>query len=398
MNPDVERLFPYPFERLAALKAGVTPPAGLDHISLSIGEPRHPPPAFVVEVLREASSDLGSYPVVLGSPSIREAAVRWLQRRYRLRDGLVDPIRQVLPVNGTREGIFSLVQAVVDRAEDPAVLMPNPFYQIYEGAALLAGAEPVYLATRESDGYLPDLDAVPEATWKRCQLLFLCSPGNPTGAVMDAAYLEHALELADRHEFIIAADECYAEIYLDESEPPPGLLQVCQALGRDDLSRVVVLHSLSKRSNVPGMRSGFVAGDADVMDTYRRYRTYHGCAMPEPTQTASVAAWDDDEHVVANRAAYREKFQRAAQILAGTMELELPAGAFYLWMRTSIDEERFAQRLFAEQNLTVLPGSYLSRPDPGGDPGAGHVRISLVPDVDECAEAMQRLRDFIGSL
>ena len=398
MNPDVERLHPYPFERLAALKAGVTPPAGLEHISLSIGEPRHPPPGFVVEALRAACDDLGSYPVVLGGAPLREAAVRWLQRRYGLPEGYVDPVTQVLPVNGTREGIFSLVQAVVERRDKPAVLMPNPFYQIYEGAALLAGAEPVYLATRRENGYLPDLEAVDAGTWDRCQLLFLCSPGNPTGAVMGAAYLERALELADRHDFIVAADECYAEIYSHEDQPPPGLLEICRARGRDDLSRAIVLHSLSKRSNVPGLRSGFVAGDARVMDVYRRYRTYHGCAMPEPTQRASVGAWDDDAHVVANRAAYREKFHRARDILADTLEVELPAGAFYLWMRTPIDEERFAQQLFAGQNLTVLPGSYLSRPDPDGDPGEGHVRISLVPDVSECETAMHRLREFLRGL
>ncbi|MGH8337496.1 MAG: succinyldiaminopimelate transaminase, partial [Gammaproteobacteria bacterium] len=320
MNPDLNKLFPYPFERLAKLKQGITPPAHLPHIALSIGEPKHAPPEFVLQALRENLAGLGAYPMAKGLPELRAAIARWLTRRFKLKPGRIDPERHVLPVSGTREGLFAFAQAVVDRAERPLVLMPNPFYQIYEGAAFLAGAEPYFLNTVAEHGFLPDLDAVPESVWRCCQLLYICTPGNPTGAVMDSAYLRRVIELADRHNFIVASDECYAEIYLDEARPPPGLLQVCEETGRHDFRRCVAFHSLSKRSSLPGLRSGFVAGDAEILAKFLLYRTYHGCAVSVPVQVASVVAWNDDNHVVENRRLYQEKFTAAVEILGPIMD------------------------------------------------------------------------------
>jgi N-succinyldiaminopimelate aminotransferase len=409
VNPRLNSLHAYPFERLARLKAGVTAPAGLAHIAMSIGEPQHSPPAFVLDSLRNNLHRLGSYPVTAGLPELRAAAARWLDRRFGLRPGQVNPATMVLPVNGTREALFSFVQAVVDDRTTPApvVAMPNPFYQIYEGAALLAGAEPHFLNTTAATGYLPDLDAVGDHTWRRCQVLFLCSPGNPTGAVLPLDFLRHALTLADRHDFIIAADECYTEIYLDETSPPPGLLQAALAAGHDSFERCVVFHSLSKRSSVPGLRSGFVAGDPEVMSRFLLYRTYHGSAMAIPTQLASIAAWDDDAHAAANRRLYQEKFDKVIPILSGVLDVERPSGAFYLWTDVRGDDERFTRDLFARQNVTVLPGSYLARgsaagahagagaPGAGANPGAGRVRISLVPSVEQCIAAAERIQEFI---
>ena len=395
MNPHLEALHAYPFERLARLKADITPPARLTHIGMSIGEPQHSPPAFVLEVLRRHLDRLGSYPATAGLPQLRAACAGWLTRRYRLAAGSVNADTMVLPVNGTREALFAFVQAAVDSARAPLIAMPNPFYQIYEGAALLAGAHPLLLDTTESNDYLPDLAAVPGDAWKRCQVLFLCSPGNPTGAVLPLSLLQQALSLADRYDFLIASDECYADIYLDERDPPAGLLQACQAAGRERFERCVVFHSLSKRSSVPGLRSGFVAGDPAIMARLLLYRTYHGSAMPVPTQLASVAAWEDDAHAAANRRIYQEKFARVLPLLAPLMKLARPAGAFYLWPHVGGDDERFTRELFARTNLTVLPGSYLGRAGAAGNPGAGRVRISLVPDVAQCLEAAQRLCEFL---
>jgi N-succinyldiaminopimelate aminotransferase len=395
VNPRLALLHAYPFERLAGLKAGVTAPAGLAHIAMSIGEPQHAPPAFVLEKLRENLHRLGSYPVTAGLPEFRGAAARWLERRFGLQAGRVNPDTMVLPVNGTREALFSFVQAVVDDRTAPVVAMPNPFYQIYEGAALLAGAEPHLLNTTASTGYLPNLDAVGEDTWRRCQVLFLCSPGNPTGAVLPLDFLRHALTLAERYDFIVAADECYTEIYLDEESPSPGLLQAAVAAGHDTFERCVVFHSLSKRSSVPGLRSGFVAGDPKVISRFLLYRTYHGSAMAVPTQLASIAAWDDDAHAAANRRLYQEKFDRVIPILSDVLDIERPAGGFYLWSDIRGDDERFTRDLFATQNITLLPGSYLARDSAGANPGAGRVRISLVPGVEQCVEAAERIRKFI---
>jgi N-succinyldiaminopimelate aminotransferase len=395
VNPRLEKLHAYPFERLARLKAGTTPPAGLPHIAMSIGEPQHTPPAFVLDSLRENLHRLGSYPATVGLPEFRASVAWWLQRRFDLPIGSVNPETMVLPVNGTREALFAFVQAVVDDRTQPLVAMPNPFYQIYEGAALLAGAEPFFLNMTSGNGYVPDLDAVDESTWRRCQVLFLCSPGNPSGTVLSQEFLRHALELADRHDFIIASDECYSEIFPDEDSPPRGLLQAALAAGHDSFERCVVFHSLSKRSSVPGLRSGFVAGDPGVLAKFLLYRTYHGSAMAVPTQLASIAAWDDDEHVVANRRLYQEKFDEVIPILSEVLDIERPQGGFYLWTDIRGDDEQFTRNLFARANVTVLPGSYLARSHAGINPGAGRIRISLVPAVAQCIEAAERIRSLV---
>jgi N-succinyldiaminopimelate aminotransferase len=393
VNGRLELLAAYPFERLARLKAGITPPAHLPHIAMSIGEPKHAPPAFVIEALRRELGRLDSYPVTAGLPEMRAACAAWLGRRFKVP---VNPDNMVLPVNGTREALFSFVQAVVSTRNDaPAVLMPNPFYQIYEGAALLAGAQPVFINTVASHRFQPDLDSVPAAMWKRCEVLFLCSPGNPTGAVLSLDVLRHALRLADQYDFVIASDECYAELYRDEATPPPSLLQAALANGHDSYQRCVVFHYLSKRSSVPGLRSGFVAGDPAIIKPYLLYRTYHGCAMPVPTQLASIAAWNDDAHAAANRALYREKYARVLPILAPVLDVLEPDGAFYLWPDVQRDDESFTRELFATQNLTILPGSYLARDTEAGNPGRQRVRISLVAPVDECVLAAQRIRTFL---
>jgi len=398
MNPDLDKLHPYPFEKLQALKAGVTPPADRPHIALSIGEPRQAAPAFVLETLRDALDGVARYPLTRGEAALREAIAGWLVRRFGLSADGVDPETQVLPVNGTREALFAFAQAVVDRSRDAAVLLPNPFYQIYEGAALLAGAEPVYLDTTAENGFVPDFDAVPTPVWERCQLLYLCSPGNPTGAVLDLATLRKVLELAERHDFIIAADECYSEIYFDETRPPVGLLQAAAAAGNPEFRRCVVFHSLSKRSNLPGLRSGFVAGDAEVLSRFLRYRTYHGCALPPHHQAASIAAWGDETHVAENRRQYRERFDAVLDILTPVLDVQRPAAGFYLWAPTPIPDTDFARGLFAAENVTVLPGSFLSRKTAGGNPGAGRVRMALVAERDECIEAARRIRRFTETL
>ena len=398
MNGRLELLAAYPFERLARLKNGIQPPASLPHIAMSIGEPKHAPPPFVIEALRRELTKLDSYPVTAGLPEARASFAAWLARRFNVK---VSTENMVLPVNGTREALFSFVQAVVSTDQSrmhsgrPVVAMPNPFYQIYEGAALLAGAEPRFLNTTSGGRFQPDLDSVPAETWKRCEILFLCSPGNPTGAVLSLEFLRHALKLADKHDFIVASDECYAELYRDENSPPPSLLQAAQANGHDSFQRCMVFHSLSKRSSVPGLRSGFVAGDPALIKPYLLYRTYHGCAMPVPTQLASIAAWNDDAHAAANRALYREKYARVLPILAPVLDVVEPDGAFYLWPDVQRDDEKFTRDLFATQNLTILPGSYLARDTPAGNPGRQRVRISLVAPVEECVVAAQRIRTFL---
>lgn len=395
MNPRIRSLQTYPFEKLAALKAGVTPPAHLTHIALSIGEPKHAPPSFVLDALRSNLDKLGSYPTTAGLPELRAASARWLERRYALPGGSVDAARMVLPVNGTREALFAFVQAVVDASRPARVAMPNPFYQIYEGAALLAGATPYFIDTTSATRFLPDLDAVPASVWRDVQVLFLCSPGNPTGAVLSQAYLEQALELAERHDFIVASDECYGDLYLDEANPPPSLLNAALARGHSNFERCVVFHSLSKRSSLPGLRSGFVAGDPTVLAGFLQYRTYHGCALPVPTQLASTVAWSDDAHSAVNRALYREKFARVVPLLAPVLDVTTPDGAFYLWPDVGRDDAAFTRELFAAQNITLLPGSYLARSGANGNPGAGRVRISLVAPLDECVAAAERIRDFV---
>lgn len=394
MNPLLGKLRAYPFERLRALLAGATPPSSLTHISMSIGEPRHAPPSVVLDAFEQNLETLGNYPATLGLPQFRSCVSAWLTRRFSLPPGSVDPESMVLPVNGTREALFAFTQAVVDSTRAPLVAMPNPFYQIYEGASLLAGAEPYFLDHGGQHSLLPDLERVPEAVWRRCQLLFLCSPSNPTGAVASLDYLCEAIALADRYDFVIASDECYSEIYLDEANPPPGLLQAAIAAGHTAFERCVVFHSLSKRSSVPGLRSGFVAGDSKLMKSFLLYRTYHGCAMPVHTQLASIPAWNDDAHVVENRALYREKFAKVLPILREALPIEAPDASFYLWPQVP-DDERFTRELFERKHVTTLPGRYLARDTASGNPGVGRVRISLVAGVPECVEAAQRIRDYL---
>ncbi|MGC8121262.1 succinyldiaminopimelate transaminase [Marinobacter sp. VGCF2001] len=395
MNPNLERLHPYPFEKLAKLKAGISGPEHLAPISLGIGEPKHPSPAFVKEVIADNLEKLANYPTTKGTDELRGAISTWATKRFNLTAGSLDPQRHVVPVNGTREAIFALVQAVIDTTRPATVVSPNPFYQIYEGAAFLAGATPVYLPCDGSNGFIPDFDAVPESVWQDCQILFLCSPGNPSGAVIPRETLIKVIELADRHDFLIASDECYSELYPDENNPPEGLLQTCAAIGRHDFSRCVVFHSLSKRSNLPGLRSGFVAGDADVLAGYLKYRTYHGCAMPVHNQLASIAAWNDEDHVRENRSAYRAKFEAVVPILREVMNVDFPDAGFYLWPETPIDDETFARELSARQNVHVLPGRYLSRTVDGRNPGENRVRMALVAPLEECVEAAKRIVEFV---
>ncbi|MDD5033226.1 MAG: succinyldiaminopimelate transaminase [Methylococcaceae bacterium] len=398
MNPHLPKLQPYPFEKLARLKQGLNPPTDKPHIALSIGEPQHPTPGFVGEALIAHLNGLTQYPASKGIAPVRQAIADWLSLRFRLPPGAVDPERHILPVNGTREALFSFAQCIIDPAQRPLVLMPNPFYQIYEGAALLAGAEPYFLNATQENGFLPDYDRVPDSVWARCQLLYICSPANPTGAVMGEATQRKLIELAQRFDFIIASDECYSELYADENNAPPGLLQTAHAMGNTAFKHCIVFHSLSKRSNAPGLRSGFVAGDAEILKSYLLYRTYHGCAQSLPVQYASLAAWSDEAHVKENRAIYREKFAAVHGILNEVLDVTLPPAGFYLWPRTPLEGEIFARELYAQQNVTVLPGSYLSRECHGVDPGRDHVRLALVTPLEECVEAAERIKRFVVGL
>ncbi|MBC8212013.1 MAG: succinyldiaminopimelate transaminase [Gammaproteobacteria bacterium] len=398
MNPDLQRLHPYPFEKLNRLKQAVTAPENIQHIALSIGEPRHPSPHFVVESLIKHTHLLSNYPTTKGLATLREAIASWLDQRFGLQQ-TIDPETQVLPVNGTREALFAFAQCVVDRnASNPLVLMPNPFYQIYEGAALLAGAQPVYMNCVADNNYLPDLESISAQQWQDCQLIYICTPGNPTGAVMPIDYLQRLIGLAQQYDFIIASDECYSEIYFDEQNPPVGLLQAAQAMGLSGYNNCMVFHSLSKRSNLPGLRSGFVAGDANIIKQFLLYRTYHGCAMPALTQSASIAAWADEQHVIENRDQYRKKFDAVLDILSATLQPVRPDAGFYLWARTPLDDRDFAQQLFATQNITLLPGQFLSRATDQSNPGKNFVRMALVAEADECVSAAHRINQFMQSL
>ncbi|MEI6413709.1 MAG: succinyldiaminopimelate transaminase [Pseudomonadota bacterium] len=398
MNPDLDRLQSYPFERLAVLKAGLMPPAHLPHIALSIGEPQHPTPGFIVEEALSHLHSLSSYPTTRGTVALREAIRDWLTWRFGLPAGAIDIDHHILPVNGTREALFAVAQALVDRTRQPRVLMPNPFYQIYEGAAFLAGAEPYFLPCTEASGYLPDDTQVPDAIWRRCQLLYLCSPGNPTGAVIGLDTLRELIGKARQYGFVIAADECYSELYDPAGSPPPGLLQAANSLGSGDFSRCLVFHSLSKRSSVPGMRSGFVAGDAGLIERFFRYRTYHGCAMPLHHQAASTRAWRDETHVEHNRCLYQAKFEAVIPILSEVLAVPNPQAGFYLWPKTPIADTDFARGLFATQHVTVLPGSFLSRDGEAGNPGRQRVRLALVAPLEECIEAAHRIRAYVAGL
>jgi len=397
MNPLLSRLQPYPFERLRQLFDGVEPDASRRPISLGIGEPKHPTPDFIKRALAAAldtpGSDLSGYPPTAGTPQLREACTGWLQRRYGLR---VDPATQVLPVNGSREALFALAQTVIDPTRPAVVVCPNPFYQIYEGAALLSGAEPYYAPSDPARNFAVDWDSVPESVWAKTQLLYVCSPGNPTGAVMPLDEWKKLFALQDRHGFVIASDECYSEIYFRD-EPPLGGLEAAQKLGREGFPGLVMLTSLSKRSNVPGMRSGFVAGDAALIRQFLLYRTYHGSAMSPIVQAASIAAWNDEQHVVENRDLYRRKFAEVTPLLEKVLDVRLPDAGFYLWAGVRGSDTAFARGLLAQYNVTVLPGSYLAREAGGANPGAGRVRMALVADTAECLEAAQRIVQFVQS-
>jgi N-succinyldiaminopimelate aminotransferase len=397
MNPLLAKLQPYPFERLRQLFAGVTPNPEFAPISLGIGEPKHPTPSFIKETLSNSLGALAVYPATAGELKLRQSFTGWLQRRYGLE---LDAATQVLPVNGSREALFALAQTVVDATRSPApvVLSPNPFYQIYEGAAFLSGAEPYYVPSVPSRNFAVDWDSVPADVWARTQLVFVCSPGNPTGAVMPLDEWQKLFALSDRHGFVIAADECYSEIYFRD-EPPLGGLEAAAKLGRGDFRNLIALTSLSKRSNVPGLRSGFVAGDASIIKSFLLYRTYHGSAMSGTVAAASIAAWNDEAHVVENRAQYRAKFAAVTPLLEPVLDVRLPDASFYLWAGVPAswqgDDQAFARALYAQYNVTVLPGSYLARDVAGTNPGRGRIRMALVADTAECTEAAERIVIFI---
>ncbi|WP_118179135.1 succinyldiaminopimelate transaminase [Paraburkholderia phosphatilytica] len=409
MNPLLDSLQTYPFEKLRELFRGVTPNADLRHISFGIGEPKHPTPPFIRQAVIDALGGLASYPATLGSEPLREAIARWATQRYHLPP--LDPKTQVLPVAGSREALFALAQTVLDptlggtnATRDPAqraiVICPNPFYQIYEGAALLGDAEPYFVNSDPARNFACDYSVVPDDVWARTQLVYVCSPGNPTGAVMTLDDWRELFALSDRHGFVIASDECYSEIYFDEATPPLGGLQAAHQLGRG-YERLVMLSSLSKRSNVPGMRSGFVAGDAAILKQFLLYRTYHGAALSTVYQTASIAAWNDEAHVRENRAKYVQKFSAVTPMLADVLDVRLPDAAFYLWAnvaRTGLTDTAFAQRLYADYNVTVLPGSYLARTAHGTNPGRDFVRIALVAEPAECIEGARRIVEFCRAL
>ena len=399
MNPLLARLQPYPFERLRQLHAGITPNPAYKPISLGIGEPRHATPQLIKDALTASLASLASYPGTLGEPKLRQTISDWLARRY---GGLkVDGATQILPVNGSREALFALVQTVIDASQPGAtVVCPNPFYQIYEGAALLAGAQPWFAPSDAARNFAVDWAGVPEAVWAATQLVFVCSPGNPAGAVMGLDEWKMLFELSDRYGFVIASDECYSEIYFRD-EPPLGGLQAAAQLGRHDFKNLISLTSLSKRSNVPGLRSGFVAGDAALIKSFLLYRTYHGSAMSPIVQAASIAAWGDERHVIDNRALYREKFAQVTPLLADVMDVALPDAGFYLWAGIpevfNGSDTAFSSELLALYNVVVLPGSYLARDARGSNPGAGRIRMALVADTAECVEAARRIVKFIHS-
>ena len=394
MNPDLDRLQSYPFQKLTALLQGVTPNPQASPISLYIGEPKHPTPEFIRKALADNLGGLASYPTTLGAEGLRTAIAEWLRRRYGLKQ--IDAQSEIIPVNGSREALFAFAQTVIDRSHTgPVVVMPNPFYQIYEGAALLSGARPHYLNMLPGNDFALDYEQLPDTVWQRTQLIYVCSPGNPTGHVMKLQEWQKLFELSDRYGFIIAADECYSEIYFDESQPPLGALQAAQHFGRTGYPRLVVFSSLSKRSNVPGMRSGFVAGDADILKKFLLYRTYHGSAMSPPIHAASIAAWKDEAHVLENRRLYREKFAAVTNILQEVTEVGMPDAAFYVWLNVKRDDTEFTRGLYQQHNVSVLPGSYLAREDHGANPGRNFVRIALVASTAECTEAARRIAIFL---
>jgi len=397
MNTALDLLKPYPFERLAELKRPINPNGKLKHISLSIGEPKNEPSNFVFDAIRDNLDALAQYPTTRGLLELRQTIADWITDRYNLDEKQLDPETQILPVNGTREALFAFAQAVVNpKDKDPLVIMPNPFYQIYEGAAILAGATPYFVNACERTYYIPDFDSIPRSIWKHCQLLYICSPGNPSGEIIDKSLLQQLIKLSHQYDFVIASDECYSEIYQEDLRKPPGLLEAANDMGLTDFENLVVFNSLSKRSNVPGLRSGFVAGDARIIEKFFLYRTYHGSAMPVTTQHASIACWKDEEHVHANRLSYREKYKAFIEILNPVLDIYAPPASFYIWLKVPCgDDEKFTAKLYEEQHITVLPGQYLSRTTGQANPGLGYVRIALVAPLEECIEAAQRIRTYL---
>ncbi|MEH6455766.1 MAG: succinyldiaminopimelate transaminase [Cocleimonas sp.] len=395
MNPNLAKLHPYPFQRIAQLYEGISP-SDIPMVSLAIGEPKHKTPDIILDAIRDNLAGFSNYPVTKGSLGLRTSIASWLSRRFHLEDGVLNPETNVVPVNGTREALFAFAQAVLnDKKANAKIVMPNPFYQIYEGAAFLAGAEPVFLACTAENNFIPDFELVSAETWNDCQLLYLCSPGNPTGSVISEAQITQLIALAEKHDFIIASDECYSEIYFDENQPPVGLLEAAAKAGNTEFKRCVVFHSLSKRSNAPGLRSGFVAGDSEILEQFLLYRTYHGCAMSEPIQMASIVAWEDEQHVIENREQYRQKFDAVLEILKPIMNVDKPEAGFYLWPNIDTDDEIFTRDIYAQKNLKVVPGSYLARSVDGVNPGSQRIRMALVASIEECVEAANRIAAFV---
>ncbi|GKS69749.1 succinyldiaminopimelate aminotransferase apoenzyme [Nitrosomonas sp. PY1] len=397
MNPKLNQLQLYPFQKLKQLLGGVTRNSALSAINLQIGEPKHAAPEFIRQAMIDHINGLSAYPMTLGSISLRNTLANWIQKRFNLTE--INPDTEVIPVNGSREALFSFAQAVINTDKDRAmVICPNPFYQIYEGAVLLAGAEPYFINASSKNHFACDFSQVSDVIWSNTQLVYVCSPSNPTGRVMTLGEWKQLFELSDRYGFIIASDECYSEIYFAEASPPLGALDAAQQMGRYGFPRLIVFNSLSKRSNVPGLRSGFVAGDAQILEKFLLYRTYHGSAMSPVTQAASSAAWNDETHVIENRRLYTQKFSDAMRILSDVINIQMPDAGFYFWLETPISDTEFTKRLYQDYNVTVLPGSYLARDVHGVNPGANYVRIALVTTPLECAEAMQRIKDFISDL
>ncbi|MFK7795740.1 MAG: succinyldiaminopimelate transaminase [Gammaproteobacteria bacterium] len=398
MDPNLNKLQPYPFEKLRELFSQGTQNHGLDNINLSIGEPKSPTPDFIKHAMQDNLDYLANYPKTKGELSLRSTITDWLLNRFSLPQNSIDPEQHILPVNGTREALFAIAQTIIDRNTNAKVLLPNPFYQIYEGAAYLAGAEPVYINFSVTNGEVPGIDQVSEQTWQQTQLIYICTPSNPTGDIIPLAVMQKLIKLAHQYDFVIASDECYSEIYTDEKNPPQGLLQACVANGDENYQRCLAFYSLSKRSNSPGLRSGFVVGDASVISQFLKYRTYHGCAMPMSTQIASAAAWSDESHVQANRARYQQSFNFAIEEISKEIGIEQPQAGFYLWLPTPIDDEQFALGLYSQQNVTVLPGKYLARSVNNQNPGTNRVRIALVATPEECQTAAQRITTYIKSI
>jgi len=396
MNRGLNKLKPYPFERLTAIRARIRPPTTGKLVDLSIGEPQHATPAVILDALGDALRGIADYPKTRGLLALREVIVAWASRRFHLENVNLTAEHHVLPVNGTREALFAIVQCSVDaNSRKDLILIPNPFYQIYEGAALLSGAKPYYLPCPAARGFQPQWDAVPDEIWSRAALVFVCSPANPSGAVLTSDDYHTLTSLADRYKFTVVADECYSELYLDETAPPLGLLEYCARSGRNDFRHCLAMHSLSKRSSVPGLRSGFVAGDRHLIESFYQYRTYQGGAMPLHVQHASIAAWSDENHVKENRARYREKFDQTLPILSSCSDVERPPAGFYLWPELEIDGVTACERLLGEAGVLVLPGDFLAHPTAEGNPGQRRIRLALVPDVEVCVEAAQRISDTL---